>query len=205
MPKLLSENSQLNDKVSALGRRYGFDTAIISFHAFKDFKVRWTRTPLWIDLELSDYLSDAPESVIMGLLETIMNRIRNSPADAEYPAEVLGYLRSQEFKDAHASVYIRRNRASDSEPELDSFRSALIDNGLIGENTRVVFYNSDDVGITEAFDVVFIPYDSKDDSVESVLWDVAVHTQNMEGRSPHWVESMEDRIDSANRYLDNVA
>ena len=73
---------------------------------YRDFKVKWGRTRGWISLEVSDYLSDAPDDVLEGIARTVLARIRNE--DTDYPPEVGRHLSSQGFRDAHRETFLRR-------------------------------------------------------------------------------------------------
>ena len=41
------------------------------YSAFREFKVKWRRSCGWAEFEVSDYMNDAPLSVLSGVAETI--------------------------------------------------------------------------------------------------------------------------------------
>ncbi len=57
------------------GEDYGYNNIAAEFAAYKDFKVRWTRSYRWANFQVSDYLSDAPRAVIDGLADTLFSKI----------------------------------------------------------------------------------------------------------------------------------
>ncbi len=89
-----------------VGREHGFDTVKAEFTAFRDFKLKWSRSMKWIEFQVSDYLEDAPEDVIRGLAKTIFAKIRGQ--DSDYPEEVREWMTAPEFVENHRPTYLKR-------------------------------------------------------------------------------------------------
>lgn len=91
------------------GRRNGFEDIQAEFAAFRDFKLKWTRSYRWISFEVSDYLRNAPESVMESLAETIFAKIHGD-GKTEYSQEVCDYLNSDGFLKQSQEIYLKRFR-----------------------------------------------------------------------------------------------
>ena len=68
-------NEMLTRAMATAGARNGFEDVTAEFSAFRDFKLKWTRSYKWISFEVSDYLRNAPENVIRSLAETVYARM----------------------------------------------------------------------------------------------------------------------------------
>lgn len=89
-----------------VGMEHGFDTVEAEFTAFRDFKLKWSRSTKWIEFQVSNYLEDAPEDVIRGLAKTVFAKIRGQ--DSDYPEEVNNWLTSPDFAENHRPAYLKR-------------------------------------------------------------------------------------------------
>ena len=105
--RLVMSDSDVSDAFASAGAEHGFDNVKAEFSAFKDFKIRWSRSNHWAEFEVSDYLINAPYGVIKSLADTIFRKIRAE--DAEYDEDVVAWLTRDEFVATNRSVYIRRN------------------------------------------------------------------------------------------------
>ena len=99
----------LRESFGTIGKKYGFDKVGAEFVAYRDFKVKWTRSYKWADFQVSDYLMDAPSVVLDGLAETLFSRISGTEAKP-YTPEMNDWITSSEFKSEKQPVYIRRSR-----------------------------------------------------------------------------------------------
>ena len=99
----------LRESFGTIGKKYGFDKVGAEFVAYRDFKVKWTRSYKWADFQVSDYLMDAPSVVLDGLAETLFSRISGAEAKP-YTPEMNDWITSSEFKSEKQPVYIRRSR-----------------------------------------------------------------------------------------------
>ena len=143
-------SEMLNRAMRNAGIRNGFDEIQAEFSAFRDFKLKWTRSYKWISFEVSDYLRNAPEHVMQSLAETVFARIRGEDRTA-YSEEVCDYLNSQEFLEENQGMYLKRFRGiSDSTKGesidlLDSYRR-LVERGLVEYDPKLVirWSNSED-------------------------------------------------------------
>ncbi len=99
----------LRESFGTIGKKYGFDKVGAEFVAYRDFKVKWTRSYKWADFQVSDYLMDAPSVVLDGLAETLFSRISGAEAKP-YTPEMNDWITSSEFKSEKQPVYVRRSR-----------------------------------------------------------------------------------------------
>ena len=102
-------SEMLNRAMRNAGIRNGFDEIQAEFSAFRDFKLKWTRSYKWISFEVSDYLRNAPEHVMQSLAETVFARIGGEDRTA-YSEEVCDYLNSREFLEENQGMYLKRFR-----------------------------------------------------------------------------------------------
>ena len=129
------DSEMLNRAMRNAGIRNGFDEIQAEFSAFRDFKLKWTRSYKWISFEVSDYLRNAPENVIQSLAETVFARIRGEDRTA-YSEEVCDYLNSQEFLEENQGLFLKRFRGisesarGESVDLLDCYRR-LAERGLV--------------------------------------------------------------------------
>ena len=132
----------LNRAMRNAGIRNGYEDITAEFSAFRDFKLKWTRSYKWISFEVSDYLRNAPEHVMESLAETVFAKIRGED-ETSYSEEVCDYLNSQEFLDENQKQYLRRFRGISDSPKgesvdlLDCYRR-LAEKGLVEHDPRLV-------------------------------------------------------------------
>lgn len=105
-------SNELTQIAKTVGARFGYDEVEAGFSPYRDFKIRWTRSYKWIEFEVSDYLSDAPEDVIEALMDTVFCKIRGD-ACAPYPESVVEYITTSGFVERHQPTFLRRFRTLD--------------------------------------------------------------------------------------------
>ena len=133
---------QLTNIAAKVGARHGFDSVEAEFSAFRDFKMKWTRSMTWISLEVADYLKHAPEDVLEELFGTIFKKIEGTPK-ASYTARVREYLTSEDFVRDSQPVYVRRFRGAEpAEARVHEVYRDLVDEGLIENDPRLVLLQS---------------------------------------------------------------
>ena len=136
------ESEMLNRALQNAGRRNGFEDVQAEFAAFRDFKLKWTRSYKWISFEVSDYLRNAPEHVMESLAETIFAKIRGEDG-IPYSDEVCDYLNSKEFLEENQRMYLKRYMGISDSPcgesvdLLDCYRR-LAEKGLVEHDPRLV-------------------------------------------------------------------
>ena len=141
------DSEMLNRAMRNAGIRNGFDEIQAEFSAFRDFKLKWTRSYKWISFEVSDYLRNAPEHVMQSLAETVFARIRGEDRTA-YSEEVCDYLNSKEFLEENQGMYLKRFRGISGSTRgenidlHDSYRR-LVESGLIEDDQRIIIRWSD--------------------------------------------------------------
>ena len=134
-------SEMLNRALQNAGRRNGFEDIQAEFAAFRDFKLKWTRSYRWISFEVSDYLRNAPENVMESLAETIFAKIHGD-GKTEYSQEVCDYLNSDGFLRENQGTYLKRYRGVTDSPRgenvdlMDSYRR-LVESGLVEDDPRI--------------------------------------------------------------------
>lgn len=135
-------SEMLNRAMRNAGIRNGFEDITAEFAAFRDFKLKWTRSYKWISFEVSDYLRNAPEHVMESLAETIFAKIRGEDG-VPYSEEVCDYLNSQEFLDENQKQYLGRFRGisetarGENVDLLDCYRR-LVEKELVEYDPKLV-------------------------------------------------------------------
>lgn len=135
------DNLELTRLFAASGSRYGFSEVTADYAAFKDFKVKWTRSYRWATFEVSDYLSDAPAEMMRPLSETVYKRI--SGEKVPYPAEVREWLSAPGFVQRKRPLYIRRFEEFVPDPygtrkDLTASLKRLVSTGLVKDDPEVL-------------------------------------------------------------------
>ena len=128
----------LRESFGTIGKKYGFDKVGAEFVAYRDFKVKWTRSYKWADFQVSDYLMDAPSVVLDGLAETLFSRIAGMEAKP-YTPEMNEWITADEFKKEKQPIYIRRSRNISKSPagknkDLTESMKRLKKMGLVGKD-----------------------------------------------------------------------
>jgi len=133
-------NENLGKIFEKVGKKYGYDSVKAEFVAYRDFKVKWTRSYKWAEFQVSDYLTDAPDIVIEGLAKTLFERILQISV-GPYPQEMTDYITSPEFKKNKQPIYIRRTRGVTKSPvgenkDLTDSLQRLKDMGLVDKDVN---------------------------------------------------------------------
>ena len=203
------------------GVKHGYERVNAEYTAYRDFKVRWTRTNRWIEFHVSDYLSDAPKEVIDSLVGTLYSKICGSDT-IPYTKAMRDWATSETFVYNKQPIYLKRSRGLTKSSEgkhrdlKDSFRR-LIDKGLVKEPRRIFLSWTNDeyssrvgycstlmevIAISSAFDDPFIPDDVLDYAVyhEYLMIsegkkhfgeDYNIDTVELERKFPGWKEAEE--------------
>ena len=130
----------MNESFRTIGKKYGYDKVDAEFVAYRDFKVRWTRSYKWADFQVSDYLMDAPSVVYDGLAEALFSKITGMEP-RPYSPEMTGWITSEEFMRNNQPIYVRRSRNITKSPaggykDLTKSLGRLKKMGLIDQCAR---------------------------------------------------------------------
>ena len=110
---------------------------------FPELKVKWARSYDFIHFYVTDYLEDAPENIIKGLMTTIMAKI-NGDMDATYNEATIEYLTSNDFVQAKRPVYVGRMKEFSQSRRLTWALKRLQNKGLVqGQNVCLGFGESE--------------------------------------------------------------
>lgn len=99
-------NLRLTDIFKTVGANFNYKNVTAEFEPFTEVKVRWQRSYEWADFRVSDYLADAPDSVLSALAQSLFEKIRGDKGDLS--EEFKGYVSSLDFTKAHRDVYLGR-------------------------------------------------------------------------------------------------
>lgn len=132
----------LNETFRSIGEKYGYQNTNAEFAAYRDFKVRWTRSYRWANFQVSDYISDAPREVFEGLADTLLSKISGCD-EKPYSKEMRDWVTSVDFVKAKQPIYLKRSRnltkdhVGKHRDLLDSI-SRLSDYGFIKDTDNMV-------------------------------------------------------------------
>lgn len=136
----VENNKQLTEIATRAFKRHGYDEAVAEFTAFRDFKLKWTRSYKWISLEVSDYMMGTEESVLENFFETVALRIRGEPTEySDDVVEVIGAYRDDEER---RDLFVRRQHFK-VDNRLNMYLDSLIEEGLVPSGTGFRVYRSD--------------------------------------------------------------
>lgn len=132
----------LNRAMRNAGIRNGYEDITAEFSAFRDFKLKWTRSYKWISFEVSDYLRNAPQNVIESLAETVFAKIGGQDKTG-YSKEVCEYLSSERFLRDNQDLFLKRFRGISQTPcgenvDLTEVYMRLVDRELVKRDPGLV-------------------------------------------------------------------
>lgn len=152
---------KLNAAVKELAKEFGYQEALVEFKPFDDFKVQWVRSYKWIELDISDYLEDAPEEVVLSIARTILQKIANQ--ESEYEPMAVEYLRTLHLS-PHRQTFLRRAGISEDAMTISTFgRRKVQDDTLVLQADVSRIYRSC------IFKVLVIPRDADTKEVLKAL------------------------------------
>lgn len=130
----MNATDTLTEAFANVGKEYGYDTVNAGFSEFREFKIKWTRSLGWADFEVTDYVEDAPQSVMEGLAETIFMKISRKAVN-EYPKAMMDWLITDDFVEKKRPTYLMRShgltkKAAGNHIDLGEAYGRLADQGL---------------------------------------------------------------------------
>ncbi|TQS80488.1 MAG: hypothetical protein A3205_07065 [Methanomassiliicoccales archaeon Mx-03] len=180
-------SEMLNRAMRNAGIRNGYEDITAEFSAFRDFKLKWTRSYKWISFEVSDYLRNAPQNVIESLAETVFAKIGGQDRTG-YSEEVCEYLGSERFLRDNQDLFLKRFRGISQTPcgenvDLAEVYMRLVDRGLVERDPGLVIRwgsksNSQMIGQSSVLmrTIIVNPKLDTEDISENAL-DYALYTQ----------------------------
>ena len=144
--------NNLRNIFEEIGKKYGYETVSAEYSAFKDFKVKWTRSYKWIDFLVSDYLADAPDEAIRSIAETLFSRINGGEA-IPYSEEFCNFAMSKDFVKTKQPIYIKRSRniaktAVGEHYDLNEIYKKVLSMGLVKRDDDIIFSWTKDEGMS---------------------------------------------------------
>jgi predicted metal-dependent hydrolase len=100
---------ELEEAFCRIGKKYGFESVIVRFRPFREFKTRWRKDPRHVYVEIPDYLEDAPKKVLENMAEMIFLQITKQPWKDDQK-ELADWTSSEEFVKNKQAIYIARAR-----------------------------------------------------------------------------------------------
>lgn len=91
---------------ATVGREYGYEDVEVDFVPYRDMKVKWQRTSSWISFSVSDYLKDAPASVLEDFARVLISKTHGEKADWSDRFRV--YICDGGFVEKNRPVFLKR-------------------------------------------------------------------------------------------------
>jgi len=123
--------AELYDVFQETGKHFGFLNVKVEFASFSGFKVQWHRINNWIELKITDYLKDAPESVLEDLAQNIFSNIVNG--SGEYEGALRDHVLDPEFFGKHRPTFLKRTKYLGGDPDGEYFDLMMIYRKLVRE------------------------------------------------------------------------
>lgn len=135
------ENDVLTEAFKEAAEKYGYDDVTAEFVAFKDFKVKWSRSYRWARFFVSDYLMDAPREILVSVADTLFSKICGD-MNSGYADEVTAWLTSDTFVESKQPIYVRRMRGlslttAGEQWDLSDSYERLVSSGLVERDPRL--------------------------------------------------------------------
>jgi len=109
MTNMCMTDEELTAAVKKVAGAYGYNDVQAEFQAFKEFRIRWSRTYTWISMEVSDYLNTAPSDILISIMDTLFQKIKGNEGSA-YSDKVSEWLCSDDFRRENQPRYAARCR-----------------------------------------------------------------------------------------------
>ena len=180
---------------------WGFEKAEVTISAYRDFKVRWTRTPTWIKFSISDYLIGLPEEAVRGFFNGLFSKIRGCDETEDYQ-NFIEHVFSQAYLEKNRPTYIRRCKIKDAPyQEFDDVQVYF--------NS---FNNDKAVGYSAFFRTIFLNDKLKDapkDILETLIADTYNTIQDAKNQlTMEWgigsASLSQEDIEKAENYLSDI-
>ena len=131
----MKEGKDLQKLFADVGAKFGYLNIEARFVDFCDVKIKWIREGTTIRFWITDYLKDAPDSVLESLATTLFNKMYKD-ADSRYSDEFLDYMTSEGFIMECQPIYLSRLEGASASPvgrfkDLRRSVERLSENGMI--------------------------------------------------------------------------
>lgn len=138
----MNDNDVLTEAFVEAAAKYGYEDVTAEFVAFKDFKVKWSRSYRWARFFVSDYLMDAPRDVLVSVADTLFTKISGDMSTG-YSEEVVEWLTSDSFVKSKQPVFVRRMRGlslstAGEQWDLSDSYERLVEKGMV-ERDPLIF------------------------------------------------------------------
>lgn len=149
------EEQMVSRIFAMVGKEHGIEASAV-FAPFDNLKFRWcgfgaklnprlvpegrTGSITRVRFEVSDYLQDAPESVLESIARTVILRFLKH--DSVFSEETIRWLSALEFSEKHRSLYLtRRDDVGSEDGEHKSLQEAvdrLVEKGLVDRDPSIM-------------------------------------------------------------------
>jgi len=106
----------LGKAFTSVGRELGEPEVFAAFYPYSELKHTWKRDREGLSFKISDYLSDAPETVIESLSWYLLCRAVGRKCPQGRADSYVVYARSREFWESKRDLYLSRSRCLSFEP-----------------------------------------------------------------------------------------
>lgn len=132
----------VREMFATVGREYGYEDVEVDFVPYRDMKVQWQRASPWISFSVSDYLKDAPASVLEDFARLLFKKIAGEEADWSDRFRV--YLADGGFVEKNRPILLKRFKGVKPAGEhrcrsLEDSIDRLMAEGLISDVDDIEF------------------------------------------------------------------
>ena len=106
----------LGKTFASVGKELGEPEVLAAFYPYSELKHTWKRDREGVFLKISDYLSDAPETVLESLSWYLLSRAVGRECPRGKADRYLVYARSRELWESKKELYLSRSRNLSFEP-----------------------------------------------------------------------------------------
>lgn len=132
------ERSSLRSAFQKAGSKNGFTSIKAEYVPFKEFKAIWTKRGEDVELQVTDYMKGASQSILDEFAECIFRRIMTKRSKEIYTQTMRDWLQSTEFVALNRQTYLKRSRNiaytdKGMSYDLKESMSRLLAQGLVPE------------------------------------------------------------------------
>ena len=101
--KTESDTKMLDRTFKTVGNEYGYNDVSAEFVAFRELKIKWTRSMGKAEFKVSDYFKGSNENILESVARTLFSRITGEQNASEWSIP-------DDFVEKNQSTYIRRSK-----------------------------------------------------------------------------------------------
>ena len=118
-----------------------FEEVTSEYIQTKDMVIRWIRSGVQMHVMVSDYLKDAPESIVRDALRVFKDTLL-ADGNAAYSAEFVEYLTSDKFRTRNLPVFLARHNAV-PDSRIGELAQELVEEGAVRSIDGITFRSAE--------------------------------------------------------------